>query len=301
MVAEYPGSAYTPNIQSTGTDDPGNPAVSNGGDYNKHDEELGAISGDLRAAFDKPPYLQVDTMAKLADMLVPVHQVFVGNESSRAFDGSNDERMRIQGSFAMGPVSTGNDPWIIASKTPVDGALTFAAAGKTITLSGHSLNFTQRSFKSGMIITISGSSSNDGTYLTSTVTDTVITLDAGETLINEGPTASVSIASESLVMIAPEAEGNYRATVRFHFELSAGAQLTYQLRLNGTAFLSGIFISFEEDVTANVKASRSMVAYWDVSSGDWFDVLIGSDTAMTMTDPTITVDFERTLKNVFAL
>ena len=49
-MAEYPGSAYTPNPQSTANDKPGDATIANGADYNKHDSEIQAISDDLRAA-----------------------------------------------------------------------------------------------------------------------------------------------------------------------------------------------------------------------------------------------------------
>ena len=49
-MAEYPGSAYTPNPQSTANDSPGDATVANGADYNKHDDEIQAISDDLRGA-----------------------------------------------------------------------------------------------------------------------------------------------------------------------------------------------------------------------------------------------------------
>lgn len=51
MVAEYPGSPYTANPQSTASDDAGNDVIANGADYNKHDGEIAAISADLIAAF----------------------------------------------------------------------------------------------------------------------------------------------------------------------------------------------------------------------------------------------------------
>ncbi len=50
MAAEYP-AAYTANPQSTADDDPANALIANGADYNKHDEEIAALSGDLISAF----------------------------------------------------------------------------------------------------------------------------------------------------------------------------------------------------------------------------------------------------------
>lgn len=50
MAAEYPGSAYTPNLQDTSNDAGGDTTDALAGDYNKHDDEIGAISSDLRAA-----------------------------------------------------------------------------------------------------------------------------------------------------------------------------------------------------------------------------------------------------------
>ena len=61
-MAEYPGSAYTPNPQDTSNDLPGNTQVANGADYNKHDEEIQAISGDLRAAFSVEGAASIEAM-----------------------------------------------------------------------------------------------------------------------------------------------------------------------------------------------------------------------------------------------
>lgn len=49
MAAKYPSQAYVANLQSTGNDK-GTLEAADGADYNLHDEEIKAISDDLRAA-----------------------------------------------------------------------------------------------------------------------------------------------------------------------------------------------------------------------------------------------------------
>lgn len=60
-----------------------------------------------------------------------------------------------------------------------------APAADTITAS--SGDFTVDGFASGMYVTVGNTTSNDGTYLISTVAATTITLDASESLTAEGP------------------------------------------------------------------------------------------------------------------
>lgn len=50
MAAEYPASAYTPNPQTQPVLPSGGTDVANASDYNKHDEEIEAVTDDLRAA-----------------------------------------------------------------------------------------------------------------------------------------------------------------------------------------------------------------------------------------------------------
>lgn len=69
---------------------------------------------------------------------------------------------------------------------------TFSAAGRTITRTAGS--FVTDGFKAGMVITPTGSVSNNGTFIkVLTVAAGVLTMTANVTLVDEGPTASVTI------------------------------------------------------------------------------------------------------------
>lgn len=66
--------------------------------------------------------------------------------------------------------------------------LTFATAGDTITASTG--DFAADGYEAGMLLTVAGTSSNDGTYTITNVTATVITV--SENLTNEGPLSSTA-------------------------------------------------------------------------------------------------------------
>lgn len=75
-------------------------------------------------------------------------------------------------------------------------SITFDADAKTITLSGGGFvtsGLNPIRFQSGMYIHVEGSILNNKVFLTSTVTNTVITLDSSETLYDEEAGAFVSI------------------------------------------------------------------------------------------------------------
>ena len=59
--------------------------------------------------------------------------------------------------------------------------------------------FIAADIRPGLPLTVSGSASNDGTYIVETVTDTVITLNDSETLVNEAAGASVTLTSLHMV------------------------------------------------------------------------------------------------------
>lgn len=75
--------------------------------------------------------------------------------------------------------------------------VTFAAAGKTLTRADGS--WVVDGFAAGQRVRVYNTASNDGEYLIDTVTNLVITLDAGETLVDEGPFVSSYLSQGSLV------------------------------------------------------------------------------------------------------
>lgn len=294
MVAEYPGSAYTANPQSTAADDPGNTVIANGADYNKHDEEIAAFSADLRAgiALQSDPAL-INTIAKALEMAKPIYRAIGGTESSRAFDGANPERMLIQGQLLIGQGST--EAWGQVSKPSGDGTITFDAAGKTLTHNSPIIDWTTRGFAAGMLITITGTVSNNGIKLVDDVTGNVLTLDAGETVVNEGPIAT-GIEAEVLKLFSAFGNGTYRAHAQYNFEIDAGALITYTITKNGTKFLAAMEPT--EDVPITTRVVRDTNAYFEMVAGDWIDVRMDSDTAVTMTDPKIVLEVQRLLTNI---
>lgn len=75
---------------------------------------------------------------------------------------------------------------------------TFAASGKTLTLSSGDL--TSDGFADGMLITVGGTSSNNGTFKALTVTATVITFVSTVTIVDEGPlSATATIVGSSTI------------------------------------------------------------------------------------------------------
>ena len=110
-MAEYPGSAYTPNPQDTSNDLPGNTQVANGADYNKHDEEIQAISGDLRGA------IAAGTGSTMAAVITDLaaRQVIttpgVGNTTPgdlALWDDTDGTALRM-GNDINGPISVSNE------------------------------------------------------------------------------------------------------------------------------------------------------------------------------------------------
>lgn len=80
-----------------------------------------------------------------------------------------------------------------ATEITASGGRTFTFANSsppTITLSSGDL--TSDGYQGKMNVTVAGSSSNDGTYLAASVSATVITLDASESLSAEGPVSSTT-------------------------------------------------------------------------------------------------------------
>lgn len=69
--------------------------------------------------------------------------------------------------------------------------LTFADADPD-TITASSGDFASDGFKAGMKLTVAGTSSNNGTFVIASVTATVITLEAGETLAAEGPLSATA-------------------------------------------------------------------------------------------------------------
>lgn len=295
MVAEYPGSAYTANPQSTASDDAGNDVIANGADYNKHDDEIAALSADLRAgiALQSDPAL-INTIAKALEMAKPIYRAIGGTEASRVFDGANPERMVLAGQLLFGQGST--EAWGQVEKPSGDGTVTFDAAAKTLTHNSPVIDWTTRGFAAGMLITITGTASNNGIKLVDSVIGDVITLDAGETVVNEGPIAT-DVKAEVLKLFSAFGNGTYRVHAQYNFEVSAGALITYTITKNGTKFL--VAMEPTEDVPFGVgRVVRDTNAYFEMVAGDWIDVRMDSDTAVTMTDPKIVLEVQRLLTNI---
>lgn len=109
-MAEYPGSAYTPNPQSTANDSPGDATIANGADYNKHDDELQAVTDDLRAAIAAGTganMAAVVTNLVAADITTPG----VGNTvpgDLALWDDTDGTALR-QGNAINGPISVSNE------------------------------------------------------------------------------------------------------------------------------------------------------------------------------------------------
>ena len=109
-MAEYPGSAYTPNPQSTANDSPGDATIANGADYNKHDDELQAVTDDLRAAIAAgtgADMAAVVTNLVAADITTPG----VGNTvpgDLALWDDTDGTALR-QGNAINGPISVSNE------------------------------------------------------------------------------------------------------------------------------------------------------------------------------------------------
>lgn len=294
-MAEYPGSAYTTNPQNTGNDFPGDATRTNAAGYNKHDGEIEAITGDLRAGMAAHPSTLVNTAEKYMDMEASSYLHVGGFEVSRVFGIGATERMVITGQLNQGFGSGGLLQ--LVTKPGPDGNITFDAAGKTITQTGHSINFEQAGFGAACYVTVQGSASNNGTYLVDSVVGAVITLDAGETLINEGPSASITLNAYSVALLGAAGEGIYKVSARMSFSYSVAAELTIKIRKNGVDFPNPPAI----DVGAGVKTITQWSAVWDVSDGDFFDLLITVDNAGTMSVPFIYVDIERQSVNVLNL
>lgn len=84
--------------------------------------------------------------------------------------------------------------------------LTFAAAGRTITRSAGS--WLDDGFRPGQRIRAARSTSNDGEYLLDAVSATVLTLDAGDSLVDEGPASGVVVEARAY------GEGRVGVTIR---------------------------------------------------------------------------------------
>jgi hypothetical protein len=85
--------------------------------------------------------------------------------------------------------------WYGDAKLSGDPDLTFAEANPD-TITRDAGSFITDGFKAGMTITVTGSASNNGTYTIATVGALVLTLDDGDDLAAEGPTAGHMITGE---------------------------------------------------------------------------------------------------------
>ena len=84
----------------------------------------------------------------------------------------------------VGPGLTGRS-WRLIDD-PDHGTLTFADVDPD-TITASTGDFTTDGYNPGMILTVAGTASNDGTYTIATVSALVITLIGSDTLANEGP------------------------------------------------------------------------------------------------------------------
>lgn len=82
--------------------------------------------------------------------------------------------------------------------------LTFASSGTVHTITASSGSFTTDGFVNGDSIIVYGTSSNDGTYLVTTVAATVLTINTAQPLVAEGPISVGTIIGSVLAAAAQE-------------------------------------------------------------------------------------------------
>lgn len=105
------------------------------------------------------------------------------------------------GSSALPPVATTT----VKLATGSGGrTLTFAAAGAVNTITASTGSFTTDGFVAGDSIIVSGTTSNDGQYVLSTVAATVLTIIPAQPLVNEGPITTGTITGSVLAAAAQE-------------------------------------------------------------------------------------------------
>lgn len=111
MPAEYPGSPYTVNPQSTANDVPGS-AIANGADYNKHDDEIKAVTDDLRAAAAAAPGAATNMEEAITNLSgSALTTPGVGNTTPGdlvLWDDTDGTALR-QGNAVNGPISVSNE------------------------------------------------------------------------------------------------------------------------------------------------------------------------------------------------
>ncbi len=82
--------------------------------------------------------------------------------------------------------------------------LTFASSSTTHTITASSGSFTTDGFVAGDQIIVSGTTSNDGTYMVTTVAATVLTINIAQPLVAEGPISTGTITGSALGAAAQE-------------------------------------------------------------------------------------------------
>jgi len=187
-----------------------------------------------------------------------------------AYDTSDDRYVRMRCSVKDRlPLATMSSTTHRMSTANV----TFAEVGATgDTITRASGSFVSDGFATGDILTISGSTSNNGTLAAAaTVTSaTVITLDTDD-LADEGPVANVSITGVASLTFSDAADTVVRAGG------NAGSWLTDGFRVGDSVTISG---TSSNDGTFTVTAVTAATITFE--SGDLADEVIG------ITTPTIT-------------
>lgn len=107
----------------------------------------------------------------------------------------------VPGSSALAPITN-----TTLKKAAGSGGrtLTFASAGTVHTITASSGSFTTDGFVAGDSIIISGTTSNDGTYLLATVAATILTITPAQPLVAEGPISTGFITGSVLAAAAQE-------------------------------------------------------------------------------------------------
>lgn len=129
------------------------------------------------------------------------HRVGAGKLDARSFDDGDVSVLDDEITITDHGYETGDGPLFLSPGTvALQGGpdLTFADADPdTITRSAGS--WIADGFVAGMVITVSGSASNDGTFTIDSLTATVLTLDAGDTLVAEGPSGGITVTGQGVL------------------------------------------------------------------------------------------------------
>lgn len=287
MAAEYPGSAYTTNAQSTANDDPGNDTIANGADYNKHDEEIDAIQTDLRAAFAK--IAGATDMATAIDRVVPLFMELNTNTGSPALTTSYSV-VQMTGDAGVGGAGLGIDS---AAETASFTYNANSPPGSPATITRSTGDFTTL-FGDGMYITITGTSNNNKTVLVNTVAALTITLDSAETLIDEGPVSS-TLDGNAIIISSAAGAGTFAASYHLAHQSPAGAfTITAAIHKNGTEEQTTKGEDTRETSENGVIACSSR--FITLAAGDYVDLRHKGSGSQTGTITSAILSLTRVLK-----